>query len=51
MPLEGDLQKTYLTFKDELLKQPGIKAVSSAQQSIGSGSLITCSGRERTLRN
>ena len=33
MPLEGDLQKTYLTFKDELLKQPGIKAVSSAQSS------------------
>ncbi len=33
IPLEGDLQKTYLTFKDELLKQPGIKAVSSAQSS------------------
>jgi len=33
MPLEGDLQKTYLTFKDELLKQPGIKGVSSAQSS------------------
>ena len=33
VPLEGDLQKTYLTFKDELLKQPGIKAVSSAQSS------------------
>ena len=33
MPLEGELQKTYLTFKEELLKQPGIKSVSSAQSS------------------
>ncbi len=31
MPLEGDLQKTFLTFKEELLKQPGIKSISSAQ--------------------
>lgn len=33
MPLEGDLRKTYMTFKQELLKQPGIKGVSSAQSS------------------
>ena len=31
MPLEGELQKTYLTFKEELSKQPGIKSVTSAQ--------------------
>ena len=40
MPLEGDLQKTYPTFKDELQKQPGIKSVTSApKQPIGSGQL------------
>jgi len=33
MPLEGELQKTYMTFKDELAKQPGIKSVTSAQSS------------------
>jgi ABC-type antimicrobial peptide transport system permease subunit len=33
MPLEGELQKTYPTFKDQLLKQPGIKYVTSAQSS------------------
>jgi len=33
MPLEGDLSKTFLTFKQELLKQPGIKSVTSAQSS------------------
>ncbi|HET6995392.1 MAG TPA: ABC transporter permease, partial [Chitinophagaceae bacterium] len=33
MPLEGELQKTYPTFKQELLKQPGIKFVTSAQSS------------------
>ncbi|HEY6503044.1 MAG TPA: ABC transporter permease [Chitinophagaceae bacterium] len=33
MPLEGDLQKTYMTFKEELSKQPGIKSVTSAQSS------------------
>ena len=27
MPLEGDLQKTFMTFKQELLKQPGIKVI------------------------
>ena len=31
IPLEGELQKTYPTFKEQLLKQPGIKYVSSAQ--------------------
>jgi len=31
IPLEGDLQKTYPTFKDQLLRQPGIKSVTSAQ--------------------
>lgn len=31
MPLEGELQKTFMTFKQELLKQPGIKSISSAQ--------------------
>ena len=33
MPLEGDLQKTYPTFKQELQQQPGIQSVSSAQSS------------------
>ena len=33
MPLEGDLKKTYMTFKEELEKQPGIKSLSSAQSS------------------
>lgn len=33
MPLEGELQKTFPTFKNELLKQPGIKGVTSAQSS------------------
>jgi len=33
MPLEGELQKTYPTFKEQLLKQPGIKYVTSAQSS------------------
>ena len=31
IPLEGELQKTYPTFKDQLLRQPGIKSVTSAQ--------------------
>jgi putative ABC transport system permease protein len=31
MPLEGELQKNFMTFKQELLKQPGIRFVSSAQ--------------------
>jgi len=31
IPLEGALQKSYPTFKDELLRQPGIKSVSSSQ--------------------
>ncbi len=30
MPLEGELQKNYTTFKNELAKQPGIKNVTSA---------------------
>lgn len=33
IPLEGDLQKTYPAFKDVLLRQPGIKYVTSAQSS------------------
>jgi putative ABC transport system permease protein len=33
MPLEGELQKNFMTFKQELLKQPGIKSISSAQSS------------------
>lgn len=33
MPLEGELQKSFLTFKQELQKQPGISAVTSAQSS------------------
>jgi ABC-type antimicrobial peptide transport system permease subunit len=33
MPLEGDLQKTYPAFREQLLKQPGIKYVTSAQSS------------------
>ena len=33
MPLEGGLSKNYLAFKDELLKQPGIRNVSSAGHS------------------
>ncbi len=33
MPLEGQLGKNYMTFRDELLKQPGILNVTSAQSS------------------
>ncbi|HNR07725.1 MAG TPA: ABC transporter permease [Saprospiraceae bacterium] len=33
MPLEGDLKKSYYTFKEELLRQPGIKGVSASQSS------------------
>ena len=33
MPLEGQLGKNFLTFKDELLKQPGILNITSAQSS------------------
>jgi len=33
IPLEGELQKNFMTFKEELLKQPGIKYISSAQSS------------------
>lgn len=33
MPLEGDLGKTFMTFKEELLKQPGILSVTSAASS------------------
>jgi hypothetical protein len=33
IPLEGELQKNFMTFKEELLKQPGIKFISSAQSS------------------
>lgn len=31
MPLEGELGKNFMTFKNELLNQPGIKGVTSAQ--------------------
>ena len=31
MPLEGELQKTFSTFKEVLQKQPGIQSVSSSQ--------------------
>ena len=31
VPIEGALQQSYPTFKDELLRQPGIKSVSSSQ--------------------
>ena len=33
IPIEGELQKTYPAFKDELLRQTGIKSVSSSQSS------------------
>lgn len=33
MPLEGELQQNYPTFKEELMKQPGVKYVTSAQSS------------------
>ncbi len=33
MPLEGELGKNFMTFKEELLKQPGIQSVTSAQSS------------------
>lgn len=33
MPLEGPLAKNFMAFKEELLKQPGIKNISSAQSS------------------
>jgi ABC-type antimicrobial peptide transport system permease subunit len=52
MPLEGDLQKTYPTFKDELQKQPGIKSVTSAQSSpleVGSSTQgVRWSGKDTT---
>jgi predicted permease len=32
MPLEGSLQEDYRSFKNELLKQPGIQHISSASQ-------------------
>jgi predicted permease len=33
MPLEGSLGKNFMAFKEELLKQPGIKNITSAQSS------------------
>jgi putative ABC transport system permease protein len=33
MPLEGELGKNFMTFKEVLLKEPGIQAVTSAQSS------------------
>ncbi len=33
IPIEGELQRNLMTFKQELLKQPGIRNVSSAQSS------------------
>jgi predicted permease len=33
MPLEGPMAKNFIAFKEELLKQPGIKNISSAQSS------------------
>jgi len=33
MPLEGPMAKNFMAFKEELLKQPGIKNISSAQSS------------------
>lgn len=33
MPLEGPLAKNFMAFKEELLKQPGIKNITSAQSS------------------
>jgi hypothetical protein len=33
IPIEGELQKNFIVFKEELQKQPGIKSVSSAQSS------------------
>lgn len=33
LPLEGPMAKNFMAFKEELLKQPGIKNISSAQSS------------------
>jgi putative ABC transport system permease protein len=52
MPLEGALQKNFMTFKDELIKQPGIKNVTSAQSSpleVGSSTMgVRWPGKDTT---
>lgn len=52
IPLEGELAKNYPTFKQELLKQPGIKNVTSAASSpleVGSSTQgVTWPGKDTT---
>lgn len=52
MPLEGDLQTNFLTFRQELEKQPGIKSVTCAQSDpleVGSSTQgVTWPGKDTT---
>lgn len=52
MPLEGELAQTFPTFKEELLRQPGIKDVTSAQSSpleVGSSTVgVQWPGKDTT---
>jgi putative ABC transport system permease protein len=54
MPLEGALQDNLMVFKQELLQQPGIKYVSSAQASpleVGSSTMgVTWPGKDTTKK-
>lgn len=52
MPLEGELEKNFYAFKDELLKQPGIRNVTSAQHDpleVGSSTMgVRWPGKDTT---
>ncbi len=52
MPLEGDLSKTFNTFKQELINMPGIKSVTCSQSDplqVGSSTQgVTWSGKDTT---
>lgn len=52
MPLEGDLQKNFATFRQELVKQPGISGVTCSQSDpleVGSSTMgVTWPGKDTT---
>jgi hypothetical protein len=52
IPLDGDLSKNFYTFKQELLREPGIKGVSSSGHSpveVGSSTMgVTWPGKDTT---
>jgi putative ABC transport system permease protein len=54
MPLEGELNKTYPTFKQELLRQAGIKEVTSSSSSpleVGSSTMgVNWPGKDTTKK-